>query len=74
MFAQCMRGDHHECPGRMNGRYAAVCDCPCHTGRKPPENPCKRCHGTGYYGPWSVEGGVCFRCGGSGEEPTDKPN
>lgn len=27
-------------------------------------SPCGRCCGTGYFGPKSVKGGVCFQCGG----------
>lgn len=69
MFAQCSSGKHGDCAKILNGHYACVCDCPCHSGGKLPANPCQRCHGTGKYGPWSVESGRCFRCEGSGVEP-----
>lgn len=69
-FSQCTHGEHDKCPGQMVcGGYFVVCNCPCHSGRPVPKNPCKRCGGTGYHGPVAVEGGICFRCGGSGEEP-----
>jgi hypothetical protein len=80
MFAQCSPrrpgnpdGDNHEkCAKVMGGRYACICECPCHHGGALPANPCKRCNGTGKYGPWSVEAGRCFRCEGKGVEPSPK--
>lgn len=32
------------------------------------EAPCKRCGGSGYYGPLSVDNGRCFSCHGTGKE------
>ena len=69
MFAQCLQGNHSEChsPAILGGRQC-TCNCPCHKGKTIPKNPCTRCKGTGYYGPISVEKGICFACGGSGEK------
>lgn len=66
VFATCKKGEHADCPRVLNSRYHIVCECPCHGGRPLPENPCRRCGGSGYYGPISVEGGKCFECGGAG--------
>lgn len=71
MFAQCMNGEHDKCQVVLNSRYYIRCDCPCHHGRPVPQSPCSRCHGSGYHGPITVDGGICFRCGGTGEEPAD---
>ena len=69
MFAQCIDGNHDKCQRYLNGRYHVECDCPCHKGHVIPDNPCKRCHGTGRHGPISVNNGICFRCNGTGVEP-----
>lgn len=79
LFAQCMKrhpgnpdGDNHEkCMRFLNGRYFAECLCPCHHGGHVKENPCQRCNGTGKYGPHTVENARCFRCDGSGVEPSE---
>jgi len=71
MFSWCMNGEHDKCPGHMTTRYALKCDCPCHSDRAIPKNPCKRCNGTGRHGPVAIEAGMCFRCGGSGKEPNN---
>lgn len=69
MFAQCSNNQHEKCRKVLVSRYYIVCDCPCHRGRPIPANPCSRCHGTGRHGPLSVQSGICFQCGGSGEQP-----
>lgn len=72
MFAQCTKGEHDACQKVLNSPRVCICDCPCHGGRPIPANPCGRCHGTGFHGPVSVEGGRCFDCGGTGDASSTK--
>lgn len=75
MFAQCMHEEHEKCPKIIRtSRYPAHCNCPCHSGKLIPKDPCKRCSGTGKYGPPNVLEGICIRCAGDGKEPENHKN
>lgn len=65
VFPPCQEGRHEACRTVLGKRIR--CRCACHAPARGTAAPCQRCGGSGYFGPITVEHGLCLACRGTGK-------